>query len=73
MRDDFDEFDKGYQDWDLEIWEKALTIDVGTSYACRECGNLVIVTKGGVGVLDMTCCGKAMESITPSRGRGDKA
>jgi len=55
------------EDWNIEEWEGALTIDVGTSYVCRECGNLVMVTKGGVGVLDLICCGKPMELVEPKK------
>ena len=54
-------------DWGLEEWEKAITIKVGSSFVCRNCGNIVMVTKGGVGVLDLKCCGKQMEPV-PSRG-----
>ena len=50
-------------DWNLGAWEEALTIHVGTSYACRVCGNLVMVTRGGTGVLDLNCCGRPMEPI----------
>ena len=60
-------------EWNLEEWESALTIHVGTTYACRECGNLVIVTKGGVGVMEMTCCGKPMEKCAASPCAGGKA
>ena len=56
---------QGY-DWYLDEWEKALTIHVGEAYACRQCENLVMVTKGGIGVLDLVCCGKPMEKV----GRG---
>lgn len=49
--------------WTLEEWEKALTIRVGTAFLCRECHNLVMVTKGGVGRMDLKCCGKPMEPI----------
>lgn len=48
---------------DLGEWELALTIDVGTAYVCRACGNLVMVTKGGLGTLDLVCCGKPMEKL----------
>ena len=58
-------------DWGLEEWEEALTIKVGTSYVCRSCGNVVMVTKGGVGVLDLKCCGQEMEHVSPSRS-GDR-
>lgn len=52
-------------EWNLEDWEEALTIHVGTAYACRDCGNLVMVTRGGVGVMDLKCCGGAMEQVSP--------
>ena len=50
-------------EWDLGDWEQALTINVGAAYVCRECRNLVMVTKGGVGVLDLVCCGRPMERV----------
>jgi hypothetical protein len=56
-------------DWNLEEWEQALTINVGTSYACRRCGNLAMVTKGGVGVMEMVCCGEPMHKIACTGGR----
>ena len=59
--------DNGGPEWDLNEWEEALTIHVGTTYACRECGNLAMVTKGGVGVMDMVCCGKQMEVLDSLR------
>ena len=61
MRDD-----AGYAppEYNLEDWERALTIHVGTAYACRECENLVMVTRGGVGVMELNCCGRPMEKIS---------
>ena len=62
-------------DWELEEWEQALTINVGAAYVCRTCGNVVMVTRGGVGVMELICCGVPMELIeTRSRGvmRGGK-
>ncbi len=60
-------------DWDLKDWENALTINVGTAYVCRDCENLVMVTRGGVGVLDLQCCGKKMERVEcANEQRGDK-
>ena len=50
-------------EWNLGEWEEALTINVGTAYACRKCGNLLMVTKGGVGVLDLTCCDQPMQKV----------
>jgi len=55
--------DSDVPDWELGDWEAALTINVGTSYLCRECGNLVMVTRGGVGIMELTCCGKLMEKV----------
>ena len=52
-------------EWDLGEWEDVLTIHVGTAYACRECGNLVMVTKGGIGIMELVCCGLPMEKIEP--------
>jgi desulfoferrodoxin-like iron-binding protein len=52
-------------DADLAGWEQALAIEVGTSYLCRTCGNVVMVTRGGVGVMELVCCGVPMERITP--------
>ena len=57
--------DKPPPDWNLGEWEDALTINVGTVHACRACGNLVMVTKGGVGVMELICCGKPMEKVNP--------
>ena len=56
-------------EYDLEAWEKALTIHVGTAYACRQCENLVMVTKGGVGIMELHCCNKHMEMVTPVKGQ----
>ena len=55
-------------EWGLGDWEKVLTIQVGTAYVCRYCENVVMVTKGGVGVLDLKCCGKPMEKVEGVRG-----
>lgn len=51
-------------EWDLGDWEKVLTINVGTAYACRECHNLVMITRGGIGLMQLTCCGKPMVKMT---------
>lgn len=53
----------GASDWELEEWEQSLTIQVGSAYVCRVCGNLVMVTRGAVGVMELVCCGLPMESI----------
>ena len=57
-------------EWELGEWEAALTINVGTAYVCRQCGNLVMVTRGGVGTLDLVCCGKPMEKIEKTSAGG---
>ncbi len=60
-------------DWDLDQWEKALTIHVGTTYVCRRCENLVMVTKGGIGVMELVCCGKPMEKVAaPDKPKGEE-
>jgi len=66
-----DEMEEGQPAWDLNEWEDALTLRVGTTYVCRVCGNVVMVSKGGVGVLDLVCCGKPMEQ-TRARGREER-
>lgn len=55
-------------EWALGEWEKALTINVGKTYACRKCRNLVIVTRGGVGVMELVCCGQAMHELSAGPG-----
>ena len=52
-------------DWDLGEWEARLTIEVGAAYVCRKCQNLVMVTRGGVGVMELICCGEPMEKVAP--------
>jgi hypothetical protein len=59
-------------DWDLDEWEQALTIDVGAAFACRICGNVVMVTRGGVGVMELLCCGAEMDRISPSKRAGGR-
>jgi len=55
-------------EWDLEEWEKALTIHVGAAYACKTCGQLVMVTRGGVGMMELVCCDRPMQKMTPAGG-----
>jgi desulfoferrodoxin-like iron-binding protein len=63
--------DEALPDWDMEEWEEALTINVGTAYRCRTCGNIVMVTRGGVGVMELICCGIPMDLIDPrASGKG---
>jgi len=57
-------------EWDLGEWEKVLTIHVGTMHVCRKCGNIVMVTRGGVGIMELNCCGKPMEQIESKQKSG---
>lgn len=57
-------------EWDLGNWEEALTIKVGSAHVCRTCGNIVMVTRGGVGVMKLTCCGMTMEQVEPGQMAG---
>lgn len=57
-------------EWNLGEWEGALTINVGTTYVCRICENVVMVTRGGLGVLNLECCGKPMERVKASEAQG---
>ncbi|MEE8185471.1 MAG: hypothetical protein V3T96_03610 [Thermodesulfobacteriota bacterium] len=50
-------------EWTVEEWTEAWTIRVGKAYACLVCGNMVMVTKGGVGVMEPRCCDKEMEEV----------
>lgn len=59
-------------EYNLDDWIKALTIHVGAVYACRCCQNLVMVTKGGVGVLELNCCDKPMERLNPCSNTPDE-
>ncbi len=60
----------GQPDWELEEWQQALTIQVGAAHVCQVCGNVVMVTRGGVGVMELLCCGKLMERVNPPEGQG---
>ena len=66
-----DEMEEGQPGWDLNEWEAAFTLRVGTTYVCRTCGNVVMVSKGGVGVLDLVCCGKPMERTRARNAGGE--
>ena len=50
-------------EWNLREWERALNIHVGSAHVCRECGNVVMVCRGGVGVMELECCGRPMERV----------
>jgi len=63
-----EEPDLSYYEYDADEWEKALSLNLGTSYVCRTCGQLIMVTKGGIGKMEHTCCGKLMEKLEPCPG-----
>jgi hypothetical protein len=50
-------------EWTVDEWQDAWSIRVGRVYACAGCGSMVMVTKGGIGVLEPTCCGKPMKIV----------
>ena len=55
-------------EWELKDWQRALSINAGTAFFCRECRNLVMVTRGGVGAMELICCGKPMERVHGTAG-----
>ncbi len=57
-------------DWELEEWQQALTINVGAAYVCHACGNVVMISRGGVGVMELKCCGEWMERVNAPAGGG---
>ena len=59
-------------EWDVEQWRRAWDIRVGAAFVCRVCGSMVMVTKGGVGVLEPICCGRRMEEVKPAAGEADR-
>ena len=42
-------------EWTPDQWLSAWTINVGKVYVCGECGKMIIVTKGGVGLRSGRC------------------
>ncbi|MBI3397960.1 MAG: hypothetical protein HY026_01785 [Deltaproteobacteria bacterium] len=51
------------QEWSVDDWTKEWTIHVGKAYRCSICGTMAMVTKGGVGVMEPKCCGRAMALV----------
>lgn len=50
-------------EWTVDQWMSAWTINVGKAYACDQCRSMIMVTKGGTGVLEPRCCGQAMRLV----------
>jgi hypothetical protein len=50
-------------EWSTDEWTSEWTIRVGKAYFCQVCGTMVMVTKGGIGVIEPRCCGKVMREV----------
>ena len=50
-------------EWTSQDWQKAWHIGVGATFKCSECGNMIMVIKGGTGTLEPRCHDKAMEPV----------
>jgi len=50
-------------EWTHEEWEREWHISVGSAYACKKCGNMIMITKGGVGTLEPYCCDELMQPV----------
>lgn len=50
-------------EWNLDDWAHAWRIAVGSVYRCAQCGNTVIVVRGGMGTLEPRCHGAAMQPV----------
>ncbi|HLA50827.1 MAG TPA: hypothetical protein VJZ92_01060 [Thermodesulfobacteriota bacterium] len=45
-------------EWSVDEWTTEWTIHVGRAYHCAVCGTMVMVTKGGIGVMEPKCCNR---------------
>jgi hypothetical protein len=54
--------------YDASQWESSLTVRVGESYVCRTCGQVAMITQGGVGNQEMICCSRPMDKVGPIGG-----
>lgn len=48
---------------DARQWADAYTMEVGTAYACAQCGTVILVSRSGVGNLEPICCGTPMSKV----------
>ena len=55
-----EEIDFYSAEWSVDEWTKHWTIHVGRAYNCSQCGTMVMITKGGIGVMKPKCCGNDM-------------
>ncbi len=53
-------------EWTHEEWEQGWHLNVGSAYACSKCGNMIMITKGGVGTLEPYCCEQLMKPLRKS-------
>jgi hypothetical protein len=51
------------EEWHIDEWTDEWTISVGKAYACNKCGTMVMVTKGGIGVMEPKCCKRDMSLV----------
>jgi len=51
------------EEWHIDEWTGEWTIRVGKAYACSKCGSMVMVTKGGIGVMEPKCCKRDMKLV----------
>lgn len=55
-------------EWSADEWTQKWTIHVGKAYRCSACGAIVMVTKGGLGLMEPKCCNKDMVIIEKTDG-----
>ncbi|MBI4831597.1 MAG: hypothetical protein HY801_08605 [Candidatus Lindowbacteria bacterium] len=65
MQNEFSDYTTS--EWTHEEWERELNLSVGTAYSCEKCGSMIMITKGGVGTLEPSCCGALMKPIHKNR------
>lgn len=67
VKDDLQSEDYTTSEWTQDEWERAWNIKVGTAYTCEKCGNMIMITKGGIGTLEPYCCDQLMKPSGHSR------
>lgn len=60
------EDDFSQAEWTVDEWTEEWSIEVGKAYACDKCGSMVMVVKGGIGVLEPKCCETEMKLVERS-------
>ncbi|GAB4266916.1 MAG: hypothetical protein Kow0092_20030 [Deferrisomatales bacterium] len=54
-------------EWTADEWLQAWHIGVGRVYRCAQCGNMIMVIKGGTGTLEPKCHGEPMAAVEKKR------